>query len=355
MTDWIVTDSHSFDSVYGKGFIRMIEKFDPAFFQLPRHTIIEEDIYSGYQAAFQVMKEKIIQTCETAAITTNLWTSHENGYIGITCHWLSEKMELYDILICVEQINDQHTGNNFRQTIINKLEQFGLESKVKTAVTDNCSNMIEATREWNVDCVPCSTHALQLCVVKGLEKVKRYTKRFEKLNLFFISPKQNEWLEEAQRVLAASRRENQSVVFQRSPNLIQISSKQEKEKYQSPLKILRTINDIKAQWGTSLTSWKSLQRLRDPIEYVILNLNLEDDTETKNNYKKLKNRNLKDYEWNLLDKLIDVFKPIEEAIDWLGKQKYCTLSLIYPVILALKDDYIPDISIEDDENMEIGK
>jgi len=39
-------------------------------------------------------------------------------------------MELYDVLICVEQINYPHTSNNICQTIIAKLELLGLESKV---------------------------------------------------------------------------------------------------------------------------------------------------------------------------------------------------------------------------------
>src|ERR1044072_4075587 len=106
--------------------------------------MIKKDIGCGYQVAFQAIKEMIDQTCDTAAITTDLWTSCANsGYIGITCHWLTEKMELYDILVCVEQINYPHTGNNICQTIIAKLELLGLENKIKTAVTNNCSNMVK--------------------------------------------------------------------------------------------------------------------------------------------------------------------------------------------------------------------
>lgn len=110
---------------------------------------------------------------------------------------------------------------------------------------------------------------------------------------------------------------------------------------QHPLKILRTINDVKTRWESSLASWKRLQVLKDPIKRVLLNLCLEN--EFKKDYEKLKTRILLDYEWILLKKLIVLFKPIEEATEWLGGQKYCTLSLIYPSIYALYYDYIPDI------------
>ncbi len=102
-------------------------------------------------------------------------------------------MELYYVLICIEQINYPYTSNNIHQTIIVKLKLLELESKVKTAITDNCSNMVKAIREWDdIDHVPCNTHTLQLCVMKGLEKIKLHIKRFKKLILFFNSSKQNE-------------------------------------------------------------------------------------------------------------------------------------------------------------------
>ena len=86
-----------------------------------------------------------------------------------------------------------------------------------------------------------------------------------------------------------------------------------------------------------------------------MNLSLKDNYEAKKDYKKLKNRYLKDYEWDLLNKLIKIFKPIEEATEWLGGQKYYTLSLMYPAIYTLKYDYISDISLEDEESIENEK
>ncbi|GBB98494.1 hypothetical protein RclHR1_03240019 [Rhizophagus clarus] len=61
---------------------------------------------------------------------------------------------------------------------------------------------------------------------------------------------------------------------------------------------------------------------------------------------------LKIYEWNLLDKLIELFKPIEDATEFLGGQKYCTLSLIYPTIQALKYSYAIN---DNDNNNEINE
>ncbi len=70
-------------------------------------------------------------------------------------------MELYDVLICIKQINYSHISNNICQTIITKLELLELESKVKTTITNNYSNMVKAIHEWDdVDHVSYSAHIL---------------------------------------------------------------------------------------------------------------------------------------------------------------------------------------------------
>src|SRR5579859_4044389 len=118
------------------------------------------------------MKNMLNITCDSASITTDLWTScAQNGYIGITLHYLTDQMELKDILLCVELIKYPHTGNYIRETIKNKLREFNLINKITTVVTDNSSNIVKAIQEWKgVECIPCTAHTLQLCVIKGLKK-----------------------------------------------------------------------------------------------------------------------------------------------------------------------------------------
>ncbi|CAI2196160.1 509_t:CDS:1, partial [Funneliformis geosporum] len=59
--DWLVTDSQPFNSANVEGFLRMINKLDPAF-KLPCYVTIKKDISYRYQAAFQAIKEMIIHT-----------------------------------------------------------------------------------------------------------------------------------------------------------------------------------------------------------------------------------------------------------------------------------------------------
>ncbi|CAG8645510.1 4082_t:CDS:2, partial [Gigaspora rosea] len=105
-----------------------------------------------------------------------------------------------------------------------------------------------------------------------------------------------------------------------NPNLLDLTSdyKIDKAGIYVPLKIVRTINEYNTWWEFSLAFWKRLKELKDSMKH------------------------------DLLDLLLELFKPIEEASEWLGGQKYCTLSLIYPTIQVLKYDYVV-VEEENDE------
>ncbi|RIA88556.1 hypothetical protein C1645_826197 [Glomus cerebriforme] len=62
--------------------------------------------------------------------------------------------------------------------------------------------------------------------------------------------------------------------------------------------------------GSTLASWQRLKKLKPAIKRVLLNLSIETD--------------------------------YQNATEFLGDQKYCTISLIYPTIQALKFSYAPD-------------
>ena len=102
------------------------------------------------------------------------------------------------------------------------------------------------------------------------------------------------------------------------------------------------------RWGSALASWRRLRELKHAIKRVLFNLSIETDLSSKKDYRQLEERMLNAYEWDLLDRLIELFKPIEDATEFLGGQKYCTLSLIYPTIQALKYSYADGDNEESD-------
>ncbi|RGB31807.1 hypothetical protein C1646_763632 [Rhizophagus diaphanus] len=106
--------------------------------------ILKADIGAGYQKALLQIKQLINETCTYATITTNLWIARNNqGYIGITGHWLIPNMKLYDIFICIDLIKYPHTVENIHSALVKKIQELYLNNKVKHAVTDNRANVVK--------------------------------------------------------------------------------------------------------------------------------------------------------------------------------------------------------------------
>ena len=202
-TEWLVTDSLPFNVIYGKGYRKMIQKFDPAFI-LPNNKSIKKDLAIAYQKGVLALKELISITCETVSIITDLWIACSNdGYIGVTLHWLSSDFEIYDIILVIEKIKYLYTGKQIKKYLNEKIEEFGLTEKIVCVITNNEANMKKAIRIWdNVERLPCSAYTLQLTVIQALKAIKPYTKWFRKLVKFFKSLKQSQWFDQVQIDLA---------------------------------------------------------------------------------------------------------------------------------------------------------
>src|SRR6266498_4855564 len=156
-TEWLVTDSLPFNVIYGKGYRKMIQRFDPAFI-FPSNKSIKKDLAIAYQKGVLALKELISVTCETASITTDLWTVRSNdGYIGVTLHWLFSDFEIYDVILAVEKMEYPHTSERIKEYLNKKIEEFELTGKIVCAITNNRANMKKAIRIWdNVKRLPCS-------------------------------------------------------------------------------------------------------------------------------------------------------------------------------------------------------
>src|SRR5688572_15252599 len=122
----------------------MMMTLDPAL-PILSNKRIKKEINIGYTNAIVELKILLENTCESASLTTDLWTAKSKyGYIGITLHWLSEDFKVYDCLLCMKCMQYPHTGTNIISFLKKKVGEFGLEGKITFIVTDNISNMVNA-------------------------------------------------------------------------------------------------------------------------------------------------------------------------------------------------------------------
>ncbi|CAJ0836573.1 13196_t:CDS:2, partial [Entrophospora sp. SA101] len=76
----------------------------------------------------------------------------------------------------------------------------------------------------------------------------------------------------------------------------------------------------------------SIQWLADTLPY-------EANNDSKKDARCLKQCLLQDYEWDLLEKVLLLLKPFEEATTFFSGAQYPTSSLMYPTIQKLKIKY----------------
>lgn len=356
-TEWIVLDSLPFNVLQGEGFKKFIKKLDPKF-RVPNNKTIKNIIADKYSIQKTQIKNLIKDTCVTATITTDLWTSRsKEGYIGVTCHWLSPKFEPIDILLAIERIQYPHTNEIILDYLKNLVEEFGLSDKIICGVTDNGSNMRKAFDMWEgVERLPCTAHTLQLTINKALITIKPYVKRFKRLVKFFsTSPKQSERLDKAQIEVAS--REYQELEHSQLINFYDVegdddgngddddgngSDDDDFENNTNSLnnfQVLRNIASIKTRWNSSYISWSRLLILRKSIQWLADTLPYETNNDSKKDARRLKQCLLQDYEWDLLEKILLLLKPFEEATTFFSGAQYPTLSLMYPTIQKLKIKY----------------
>jgi len=142
--EWILLDDKPLSAPRKKGFRRMMSKIDPKF-RPPSDRFIKSEMEFSYLRNIEFLRQEIQTSCETATITADLWTSRKNeGYIGVTCHWITPNWSLRSVLLCCEKMEYPHTAESIYQFLLKKCNEFKLDNKTIYAVTNNGANMTKA-------------------------------------------------------------------------------------------------------------------------------------------------------------------------------------------------------------------
>ncbi|CAG8857642.1 15450_t:CDS:1, partial [Gigaspora margarita] len=67
-------------------------------------------------------------------------------------------------------------------------------------------------------------------------------------------------------------------------------------------------------------------------------------------FNKLNNRMLKNYEWELLEKLVEIFKPFDDLTTYFSRAQYTTLLVVNLSIEVLKFEYADGDLIKENFN-----
>jgi len=229
--------------------------------------------------------------------------------------------------------------------------------------------MIKAIRLWNnITRLPCAAHTLQLTVNYSLKKISSYTQKIKKLVHFFDSLKQQERLEKAQKMVME--RDNLPLLnlidnefYSKEEEAGEIndgnSTDSEQLNISTASKTLRLIKDCPTRWNSTYRSWERLLKLKDAIIWLEANLKISRHSDDKKDGQNLACCLPNEVEWKLIEELIKIFEPFDQATEAFCAEKYPTLSVVYPIIEVLKSEFAADPNLtlveeEEDSNEEYG-
>ncbi|XP_077097966.1 E3 SUMO-protein ligase ZBED1-like [Siphateles boraxobius] len=201
LVNMVVKDSQPFSIVDDCGFKEFVSLLDSTY-TLPSRKALKNMVVQKYEEE-KAKAKAIMQRVEAVSLTADMWTSFNmDAYLAVTCHYVDDSVKLATVLLGVLPFPELHTAVNISAAMRSLMEEWGIEGKVTSIVTDAGANMVASVRSLNLRHALCFAHSLNLVVKKsldatpGLEKLR--TRARKVVTFFKTSTTANEKLKEVQ-------------------------------------------------------------------------------------------------------------------------------------------------------------
>ncbi|CAG8618126.1 14023_t:CDS:1 [Cetraspora pellucida] len=273
----------------------LIKSFDSRF-KMPCVSTIKMIIFDTYTSAVKQIIDFILGTSDTVSLTFDIWFSQaHDGYIRITCYWLTESFELHEIILEIGELYDYY-ASDIVESVNSVLDKFNINrQKIFSITTDNSANIKSAVQQMGITNVKCARHTLQLSVNLGLKQVDE--------------------------------------LISKCKTLVSILSKEKKRKQLK--KPLNVIKDVDTRWNSTFYSIEHLVYLRPAIMQLYLTLNNHTLREVRREAETISSFLSSEEEFELLEELIVILSPFDEATQFLSESKYPTLGFMTPMLEEL--------------------
>ncbi|KAL2081038.1 hypothetical protein ACEWY4_022891 [Coilia grayii] len=162
----IVKDLQPFSIVEDSGFRDFVALLDPSY-TLPSRRALKNMVVHKYE---EEKAKAAMQSVEAVGLTSDMWTSiNMEAYLAVTCHYVDDSAKLATVLLGVVPFPISHTADNISAAKKLLMQEWGIEGKVTSIVTDAGANMVASVRNLNLRHVICFAHALNLVVKKSLD------------------------------------------------------------------------------------------------------------------------------------------------------------------------------------------
>ena len=140
----LITDIRPLYTVENEGFKNLIKLLEPRYTMVSRQHIQKKLIPKLFDTVCVKLKA-LLDSAGTVNITLDIWSNRRmHSYLGITCHFLTESLELKSLLLSCNRLYGRHTGEHILSEFDRIASTFNITDKIFQIVTDNASNMRKA-------------------------------------------------------------------------------------------------------------------------------------------------------------------------------------------------------------------
>ncbi|XP_011702573.1 PREDICTED: zinc finger BED domain-containing protein 1-like, partial [Wasmannia auropunctata] len=292
----LAVDNLPLSTVEHTGFLHFCKKAVPLYTPPSRKTItsLMDDKYSVLKNIYKSRFQKL----QNVTITTDIWTDVSvKSYIGVTIHYLDDKLEFVNTTIGVISLDESHTEEYIGLCLMQLCQDWGINIDCITAiVTDNAANIVKAITDTfgKKKHLRCFAHTLSLVYPDAVKTIPSLVNLLAKVKSIVTLFKQS--------VVAAD--ELRRLQF--------LEGKTEGT-------VLKLIQEVPTRWNSAFYMIQRFLQLKDYINNMLLKC------------PKAPNMIVRD-ELEVLQEIVDILKPIEYVTKTIGGDTYTTSSLVIPLI-----------------------
>lgn len=297
----IALDYQPLSLVENTGFINYSKLLQPLY-QLPSRKTLSTKLIPNAYNKIRTQLTDVLTQVKYVSITTDIWTSDSNrAYMSVTSHFTFNN-KIMNCVLNVKEIPVAHTGQNISSALLDCFNEWGINEKIVTIVSDNGANVKSAiVQHLQKRHHPCVAHTLNLCVTDSLN-----------------AKDQDKIMEVVKPLLSKCK-----AIVGHFKHSVTACEKLKTMQQQMKLPELKVIQDVSTRWNSTLHMIERLLLIREPLSAVVSSLPKGPTF-------------LSATEWEILGDWVPILKPIEKMTIELSGEQYPTMSMIIPLVRGLQ-------------------
>ncbi|XP_034836848.2 zinc finger BED domain-containing protein 4-like isoform X2 [Maniola hyperantus] len=280
----IAYDFQPITIVEDKGFKEFVHALNPAYELPSKETIALTLLPTLYEERWEYFVNFIAENAESVCLTVDSWSSRTEQFMGVTAHFFTEDLEMKSVLLQCDILDGSFTGTKIALALKTLVQAWRISDKIVFIVTDDASNMCNASDILNWNHFGCFERKLHSIVQDALNTVKKTIETVTKTVSYI---------------------KNNSVVKEKL-----IEHQFGKQNIESPRTVIKA---IPTRWNSIYLMLERFNSLKEAIQAAV---------STLDNFLPI----ILDEEWTCIQQICMILKPFHEVSNVMSEENYLTAS-----------------------------